>query len=119
MTAISFVLSDLETGRGLAHALICPDARYASIAWIGAERLDRRHVTGADWRLLELAIREKLPPTPLKSTHIVSRILLPEDRRSGIMVQYVAQVPMEIPSSRQTAEHLDMTLWSFVSNPAG
>ena len=101
LRAITFVLSDLETGRGLAHALICPEARYASIGWCGAERVDRRHATGAEWQLLDLAIREKLPPTPLESSHIMSRILLADDRRRAIVVQYVTQLPIEIPSADQ------------------
>jgi hypothetical protein len=56
MRALTFALSQLDTGRGLGHALICADARYASIAWLGAERLDRRFVELGDWRMFLLAL---------------------------------------------------------------
>jgi hypothetical protein len=45
LSAITFAIRDLATSRRLALALICPEARYASIAWRGAERLDRRYGT--------------------------------------------------------------------------
>jgi hypothetical protein len=31
LEAITFILADLETGRALARALVCPEARYASV----------------------------------------------------------------------------------------
>jgi hypothetical protein len=33
LRAITFAISDLATGRSLGLALICPEARYASIAY--------------------------------------------------------------------------------------
>jgi hypothetical protein len=40
----TFALSDLATG-AVRFALICPEARYASIASPGGVRLERRFVT--------------------------------------------------------------------------
>jgi len=56
MRAMTFALSDLAIGRGLGHELICADARYASVAWIGADRLDRRFFDPAAWPMYLLAL---------------------------------------------------------------
>ncbi len=37
--AITFALSDFATGQGLGLGLVCPEVRYASVAWRGADRL--------------------------------------------------------------------------------
>jgi hypothetical protein len=51
LRAITFAISDLATGRGLALALVCPEARYASIAWRGAEAGKRRAARNGPLRL--------------------------------------------------------------------
>jgi hypothetical protein len=56
LEAITFTLTDLETGRVLAHALVCVQARYASVWPQNAPRPDRRHVSPADWRHIEADI---------------------------------------------------------------
>jgi hypothetical protein len=110
LRALTFALSDLATGRPLGLALICPDARYTSIAWRGAERLDRKFVPTADWKLFEFAVREHLPPTPLEASHVVSRILVPHDRRRSTVVQYLAQQQLDVTSPGDVAQQLDAEL---------
>jgi len=109
MTALTFTLADLATGRGLAHAIICFEARYASVAWLGETRLDRKFVERADWRMLELALVVGLPNTSVESTHIVQRILVPADRRSSVLVQWAAKMPLDVAPAR-VAEILDAWL---------
>ena len=50
MDTTAFVLTDRETGRAVARALVCVEARYASVWPQNAPRPDRRHVSPADWR---------------------------------------------------------------------
>jgi len=38
-------------------ALVCFDARYASVRWRGADRLERRHAPAAMWKALEPVLR--------------------------------------------------------------
>jgi len=110
--ALTFVLSDLETGRCLGHALICPDAQYASVAWQGAAWLERRVASSTDWNLLDLALKHGLQPTPLDRTHVAVRMLLPNDFRSGIVVQYLAKFPVDIAPS-QIKREFDAQLMSM------
>jgi hypothetical protein len=109
---LTFVLSDAETGLCVGHALIGPDARYAAIAWQGVEQIERRSVHPADWKLLDQALHQGLLPRPLERTHIAVRILLPADRRDGIVVQYLAGYPLGIPPSH-AAEEFDAQLTSM------
>jgi hypothetical protein len=57
MRVISFRASDLVSGRHLGWALLCPEARYASIWWNGAPRADRCHAP-----VNECPDRERRPP---------------------------------------------------------
>jgi hypothetical protein len=49
MRALAFSLSDLETGRLLAHALVCHEARYATIAHATGP-LEGRHASPQHWQ---------------------------------------------------------------------
>src|SRR5262245_8425465 len=109
---LTFVLSDIETGRCVGHALIGPDARYAAIAWQGVQQIERRFVQPGDWQLLDQVLHEGFLPTPLERTHIAVRILLSPDRRDSIVVQYLAGYPLGIPPS-DAAEEFDAQLSSM------
>ncbi len=111
--AWAFNLSALDTGARLGVAVIAPRVRYATVAWQdAAEPLDRRFVHPPDWRLLELAFQEHLPPTPLEQTHIVARVLVSEEDRARVVVQYASVLPLEVAPLR-VAEQLDALLRSL------
>jgi len=112
--AFTFVLSDLKSGRSLAQALIVPACRYASVAWLSADCLDRRFSPLDDWKLLDRAVKDGLPLTPFQPDHVISRVLLPEDRQSWIVVQYVAQLPIDITPTDMFGQ-LDAELWRMVA----
>jgi len=95
VTAIRFVLAALDTGRLVAHAVIATDARYCSIAWIGAGRLERRYLTGPEWLDIEREIERQLPPTPLPKTSPIVVALLDFSKRSSVAVQYLTTLPIE------------------------
>jgi hypothetical protein len=107
MNAITFVLSDLDTGRTLGRALVCVNARYASIAWRGAERLDRVFVRPHEWKGIEMAIAEKLPAGALPAASPIVVALLPEDRRHSIVIQYYTQQPIQADAFDVVAAQLD------------
>jgi hypothetical protein len=43
----------------------------------------------------------------VESNHIISRILLPPTQRRAVVVQYVLQLPIEVPSSAQVEGRAD------------
>ncbi len=95
---LTFVISDIETGRVLGLALVCPIAQYASVMWLGrAERLDRRFIELGDWRIVKRGLRMGVPPGPLESDHVAVRLLLDHPRRRSVYVQYVAEWTIDVP----------------------
>jgi hypothetical protein len=116
MRAAAFVLSDLLTGRGLAYALICPEARYCSIAWFGADRLDRRFVPIGDWRSVEARIVEGLPAGPLEASHAIVRALLAPEDRTARIVQYLSVQDIDAAPATVAAT-LDAWLRGIASPP--
>lgn len=87
-------------------ALLVPDAHYISIAWPGEPRLERRYADPDGWRLLEAAITEPLPSTPLDPSHVIVRVLLPSDQRHRIGVRYLGDGQVEA-TLRRHVPHLD------------
>ena len=102
MRTLTFVLSDLEDGRSLGHAVVCAEVRYASIAWLGDDRLDRRFVEPSGWQLFLLALDHPLGPGPLPPTHVVPAIMLPAARRHAVGIHYIAQLPITATHARVT-----------------
>lgn len=97
----------------LGVALVCPDARYASVAWRGAERLDRRHATPVLWKQIDQEQELGLPPGPLKSTSTFAVLFLEPDRRRSVIVQYVSAMPIEVSRPDATVTELDSLLRSL------
>lgn len=50
VTAVRFVLREVETGAEAGTAVVSPEARYASVAWPGEARLARLRVVPAAWK---------------------------------------------------------------------
>lgn len=106
--AHTFTITRLATGRLVAHATICVEARYVSIATVGADRLDRVHPSPADWRALEAVGRETLTTVPLDRRHVVARVLT--DSRSEFVVQPLVIAPITVTAPGQVATALDAHL---------
>ena len=87
LRAIAFVLSDLETGRLLGHALVCQEARYVSIAHAVAGPLERLHASPQQWRAMASDLTLGLPPTPLPADGAFARLLVPDGRRRSTVLQ--------------------------------
>jgi hypothetical protein len=112
---LTFALSDLLTGVGRL-ALICPDARYASIASQGHDRIERRFGTPADWREVASMLTLGLEPGPLPGDHVMSRMLVDERQRKATTVQYVSSQPMAFEPGTAAAV-LDAHLRAMATRP--
>jgi len=62
-----FDLRSKVSGESEGVAVVCADARYASVRWRGAERLSRLHAPPSAWKTVEpllraLALGDAAPP---------------------------------------------------------
>lgn len=114
MTAYVLAISSLETGRRLGAALVCPEARYASIAWQGGTRIIRVFLPAPDWKVILSEIGEHLPPGPLPaSSPLVRALQLDND----VVVQYASIEPIGAAVDLITAAALDTRLVAEVAAP--
>lgn len=114
--AFTFTLTDLETGRLLGLALVCPEARYASVLAVGSPQFDRRHALPSHWKELEVDLK-RLPAGPLERSSTVVRLLLDVDRRSNVVVQALTGMPADGEPER-SAQLLDTLLRGMAARPA-
>jgi len=74
LTATAFVLS-LETGQVAGMGLLCPDARYGSVLWTGATRVDRRFAQPNEWQAVQRELSETMPAAALPRTSACAALL--------------------------------------------
>jgi hypothetical protein len=115
--AFSFTLTDFESGRLLGLALVCPEARYASVLATGADGFDRRHALPTQWKELEADLA-RLPTSPLDRSSTIVRLLLDVDRRSNVTVQPLTGLPADGEPER-SAQLLDALLTGMAARPDG
>jgi hypothetical protein len=60
----------------VGQAIICPDARYASLMFLGASRIERRFAAPAQWRELKAVLTRRISRAPLPPDHVVPSVLL-------------------------------------------
>jgi hypothetical protein len=83
-------------------------ARYASIVWRGAERLDRRYATPKQWKAIALDLQLGLPSLPLDATSSMVTVLLDANRGRGLVVQYMNVLPIEVERAQAAATRLEI-----------
>ena len=71
----TFAISFIQPGTPVAHALICPDARYIAVRWQDG-RLDERHVPSSLWLALEQELASDLTAHPVSRSSTVSTVLV-------------------------------------------
>jgi hypothetical protein len=106
--AAVFILISLETGSLAGFAVVCVEARYASVAWHGADRLEQRHATVEMWKELAQEFGLGLPSGPIEKGTVLARLIT--GGRSGIAVQYLSVDPVEVASPGGVADALDAFL---------
>jgi hypothetical protein len=71
----AFAISFIQPGTSVAHALICPDARYIAVRWQDG-RLDERHVPSSLWVALEQELASDLTAHPVSRSSTISTVLV-------------------------------------------
>ena len=106
MTAVAFMIWNRSHTSVVGVASVCLEARYASVRWAGAERLDRRFADLEGWRAVANEIGLKLPAKPLTDDSPIAKLLAGE-RVSDVRVQYLTQEPISETDPRLLAAVLD------------
>lgn len=92
MRTFHLLLTDAGA-RLVAHVLVCPDARYASVRWLEASRLERRHLAAAAWPVVARELAEGWPKGLVPADAATARALLPEDQRH-LQLQALTEPPI-------------------------
>ena len=100
MTAWLLGLHRLDTGRHVAWAIVCVEARYCSLAVPGVSTLLRRMLAPSDWKAVASELSLGLPPGPLPASGSIARALAHE-AGANVVAQYVTSFdisagPMEV-----------------------
>lgn len=95
MTAHHFLITRLDTGALVGHALICVEARYVSVRWKDAERLDRRFAGPPTWRSVEADLGLGWSRGYVDSGSMTYRLLVPQMQWGMLALQLMAQVPFD------------------------
>jgi hypothetical protein len=109
MTAHHFLLTHLETGALVGQALVCAEARYASVRWKGAERLDRRFVPAPAWKAIEVEVRDGWSKGLVAVESAVFATVVPEGHRGSLRAKFLTGFPVDaVPMA--AAQTLDQYL---------
>jgi hypothetical protein len=112
--ALAFSFVSLETGQLLGVGLLCLEARYASVLWVGGERIVRRVATGMDWREVALELQLHWRPGLIPASTTVARLLAGNRlKSSGVHLQSVETVAADNPE--RVVPALDKTLRSLAA----
>jgi hypothetical protein len=110
-----FILRHAIARVWLGGAVICPDVRYASIAWRRAARLDRRFARPETWRDVIEQFRLGLPTTALPETSPIARLLSAPDVLT-LSVTHVQTAPVRPATPGETVTRLDRQLLAAVAS---
>jgi hypothetical protein len=91
MTATVFrILGEAFSG----VAVICPEARYASVWRQCGERPERLHLSLDLWRAVERELADTLPATPLPTDSALAQAFVPWEYRRSAAIRYLYRSPM-------------------------
>jgi hypothetical protein len=107
MTALLFSIAATPY-RPAGLALVCPEARYASVTYRGVQRLDRRFARVEVWQGVDNDARVGFGAEALPATSPIVMLLLSQDRREAA-VRYVLAREIEVPALN-AAQALDQEL---------
>ena len=107
LSATTFAITSVEDERLLGFALVCVDARYASVQWAGMDRLDRVHVMPADWQAIGRESEAGLPPGPIPTDGALYMTLAGE-RAGYVIVRWISVEPVAPDRPEGAAEALDV-----------
>ena len=105
LDALTFLIATRED-EPLGLAVICPDARYASVQLAGVKRVIRRHPSPDEWKEIERRIASGLDTGPMTSG-VFHQVLAGEDDDKA--VGYLHSIPVDA-EPLATVEALDSYL---------
>lgn len=108
MTGVLFTIT--EAGRVVGLGLVCAEARYCSVRWAGADRLDRCHLAANDWPLVGAIFKDGMSTRPLEASNVIAATLTAG--RPGVAVQWLARLPVEAAEPSTVSANLDRLLRS-------
>ena len=91
LDALTFLIATREDDT-LGLAVICPDARYASVQLAGVKRVIRRHPSPAQWKEIERWIASGVDTRPMTSG-VFHEVLAGGDE--GTVVAYQHSIPVD------------------------
>ena len=103
LTATLFTLT--EAGRLAGLGLVCPEARYASVRWVHADRLDRCRVSAAQWREIARVLGAGTTPGRIEPSSALGTVLAGD--RLGVTVQWLTSLPAADVAPEAVAGELD------------
>jgi hypothetical protein len=98
----------VETRQLLGVALVCPEARYASVRWMD-DRIERRHLTGSTWSGVEADLEEGFDLGPVSKARPVARVLS-GSRGAVLDVEYLRHRAVHVATNGVVADVLDKIL---------
>ena len=96
MTAWLLRLHRLDTGRHVAWAVLCAEARYCSLALPGVSTLVRRLLTATAWKAVLVELSLGLNPGPLPVAGPIAKALA-QDAGANVVAQYVTAFEIQAP----------------------
>jgi len=109
-----FILRHGMTLAWLGAAVLCPEVRYASIAWRRASRLDRRFARPETWRAILEQYQRGLSPEPLPTDSAIAQLFAVPDVLP-LSIAHVRTDPVEAASPAETVTRLDQQLLGAVA----
>ena len=101
----SFAISFIQSSTPVAHALICPDARYIAVRWQDG-RLDRRHVPSSLWLALEQELARDLSAEPISRSSTISTVLV-GSMGALLAVSFLEVQPVDVGRMEDAEKVLD------------
>ena len=101
----TFAISFLQSSTPVAHALICPDAKYIAVRWQDG-RLDRRHVPASLWLALEQELARDLAAEPVSRSSTISTVLV-GSMGALMLVSFVETQPVKVGRMEDAEKVLD------------
>ena len=109
MQARIFVITHRDSRKVAGGALVALEARYTTVCYFDAPRLDRRFANSEHWKEMRHAFSVGLPTTPLPPQESLSQVLL-GDRSPDMQLQWLMLKDLEIDAPEHAVSLLDDVL---------
>lgn len=93
MTAHHFLLTRLDTGALVGHALLCPEARYVGLRTVNRDaHVSHRAALTADWRAIVEDLRIGWEHGVVDGDSATARAIIPPAERGAVTAQKMTEV---------------------------